>query len=81
MGLSNHFFLSSNFFLEFSISRTSSEPQSAAFTKQSFREKIVFASSTEFPASYITYLYSGISDICYDKPWGAELRCFWEYKD
>jgi hypothetical protein len=57
----NQFFLSSNFFLEFSVSRTSSESHSATFAKQPFGEKIVLASSVVFPTGDIIYLHSRIS--------------------
>jgi hypothetical protein len=57
----HQFFLSSNFFFVFSISRTSSESHSAIFTKQSFHEKIVLTSSAVFPTGDITYLHSRVS--------------------
>ena len=71
---SNQFFLSSDFFLEFSISRASSYSHSAAFAKQFFREKIVFTSSAVFPTGDIIYLHSRISQTYITtNQWGIEL--------
>jgi hypothetical protein len=62
------------FLFVFPISRTSSESHSAAFTKQSFRKKIVFTSFAVFPSGDIIYLHLRVS-LTYitTNQWGIEL--------